>query len=259
MCSNLCHWQKKNLLLRPTAKDSAALAAPFELRQAVDAYLFDSSEQTSVAATYGWPIGQWCVGEIENFDALFSIFRNRRAVTFNEDLSGWNMTKASSMNRMFLFARDFDQDLCAWGDVLDLSKRVSMNYMLRGTSCPTKVPPSYLEGLEGVPNGPFCHYCFAREATVTPSAAPITVPSAAPSAVHSAAPSAVPSTSAAPSSQYTRACLESRSIEQYLVDRLMNITDAALLSDPTSAQGMALNFMSSDPMVQFFPCTYSYH
>lgn len=104
-----------------------------ELRRAAVAYVEDNGENTSVAQTYGWPIGKWCVGDLRDFRGIFS-----RLPTFNEDISEWNMTKgkefvgmfykASSFNQptnwknfvpirvmmMFTEAKSFNQDLSSW-------------------------------------------------------------------------------------------------------------------------------------------------
>ena len=72
-----------------------------ELYAAVDAYLEDNSSNTTVAATYGHPIGAWDVSRIEDFAELFSTDRNILTLTFNEDVSEWDMSSATILRDMF--------------------------------------------------------------------------------------------------------------------------------------------------------------
>lgn len=81
-----------------------------ELRQAVRSYVEDPRPESAVAEKYGWPIGAWCVDKIRDFS---NVFTTRR--TFNEDVSRWNMSQATSLYRMFDRAERFNQDLSTWG------------------------------------------------------------------------------------------------------------------------------------------------
>jgi surface protein len=63
---------------------------------------------------YDLPISEWCVSGIQDFSNLFSIGRNDLAAEFNEDLSKWDVSKATNMASMFKGAVVFDQDLSAW-------------------------------------------------------------------------------------------------------------------------------------------------
>lgn len=83
----------------------------YELRDAVDQYLEDPSKDSAVAQKYGWPIGTWCVRDIADFSYMFDSNRNIRAVTFNEDLSGWVTTCARDMSYMFAGATSFNGDV----------------------------------------------------------------------------------------------------------------------------------------------------
>jgi hypothetical protein len=82
-----------------------------ELRQAVRSYVGDPSPENEVAEKYGWPMGVWCVDAIQDFSNVFTTMR-----TFNDDLSGWNMSAATSLYRMFDRAERFNQDLSSWGE-----------------------------------------------------------------------------------------------------------------------------------------------
>jgi len=85
-----------------------------ELQQSVDEYLIDSSNDTKVAITYGWPIGNWCVKQITDFSYLFDANRNIRAAQFNGDIGQWNVGSAVNMKYMFAGATSFNQDLTSW-------------------------------------------------------------------------------------------------------------------------------------------------
>jgi surface protein len=78
-------------------------------------------------------MGTWCVSYVQDFSYLFgwkpegeeggNPFHN----TFNEDISGWNVTGATNMGHMFFFARAFNQDVSKW-DVSSVTNMDSMFY-----------------------------------------------------------------------------------------------------------------------------------
>lgn len=82
-----------------------------ELREAVDSYLNNNGQNSPTAKKYGWPIGNWCVRNIADFSSLFDSNRNKKAVDFNEDLSGWVTTCARDMEYMFAGATAFNGDV----------------------------------------------------------------------------------------------------------------------------------------------------
>jgi hypothetical protein len=63
---------------------------------------------------YGWPIGIWDVSQIQDFSYLFAssdfdgsgVF-DPAAATFNEDISGWNLSSAVDVSFMFFCSVDF--------------------------------------------------------------------------------------------------------------------------------------------------------
>ena len=101
-----------------------------QLNNAIDEYLSDGGPNTSVAITYGWPIGTWCTSSITDFSLAFSSKRNPLAASFNESLAGWDTSSARSMNEMFYAAASFNQNISSWST----SKVLSMDYMFAETS-----------------------------------------------------------------------------------------------------------------------------
>lgn len=90
--------------------NEACFTSNSELRQAVRSYVGDPGPESATAKKYGWPIGVWCVDKIHDFSNVFTTMR-----TFNEDVSRWNMSSATSLYRMFDRAERFNQDLSSWG------------------------------------------------------------------------------------------------------------------------------------------------
>mmetsp|Transcript_13615 Transcript_13615/g.26134 ORF Transcript_13615/g.26134 Transcript_13615/m.26134 type:complete len:373 (+) Transcript_13615:122-1240(+) len=80
-----------------------------ELKNAVVAYLANNASDTIIATTYGWPIGTWCVENVQDFSGIFE-----GASGFNEPLNEWDVSNAESMPRMFFAAVDFNQPLNLW-------------------------------------------------------------------------------------------------------------------------------------------------
>jgi surface protein len=104
----------------------AAFSTTAELMSAVDAYLLDSSSTSDVAVMYGYPIGNWDVSGIVNFDQLFSGKRNPNMLVFNADLSNWDVSSATTMRAMFESTVSFTgagDSLALWdvGQVTDMS------------------------------------------------------------------------------------------------------------------------------------------
>jgi surface protein len=105
-----------------------------ELRRAVDDYLANNVKKTYVARKYyGWPIGIWDVSKIQDFSFLFAADGvgdgskrfDPSAASFNEDISGWDVSSATSMRSMFNQATSFNQSIGNW----DVSKVADMSNM----------------------------------------------------------------------------------------------------------------------------------
>ena len=80
-----------------------------ELRSAVDLYL--RNDTSRISTTYGPTIGSWCVGQLQDFRGIFS---NPNAMSFNEQLDGWDMSAATTTADMFKGCESFNQDVSMW-------------------------------------------------------------------------------------------------------------------------------------------------
>lgn len=104
-----------------TDSDSASSKECFqttqELYNAVDTYFEGSASSTSqqdLESQYGFPMNEWCVGNLTSFDFVFSAARNPDVVSMNEPLDKWDMSNAQSLEGMFLGASAFNQDISTW-------------------------------------------------------------------------------------------------------------------------------------------------
>ena len=98
-------------------------ADKWELKAAVDEYISGDCgnlfSKCNVTHTYGSPIGSWCVGNVTDMSELFF-----RKDTFNDDLSGWDVSKVTTMWYMFE-GSSFNGDISNW----DISSVYSMSGM----------------------------------------------------------------------------------------------------------------------------------
>jgi surface protein len=120
--------QETFVVQAPTPSRFLSFETTEELREAVDLYLANNGKDTLVARNYGWPIGIWNVSKIQDFSYLFAAFDydgdddaigdserfTPNAIKFNEDISNWTMSSATSMTFMFYGAASFDQPLADW-------------------------------------------------------------------------------------------------------------------------------------------------
>ena len=91
-----------------------------ELREQVQNYLSgNATEKARVEAKYGL-IENWCVFKLSDFSEVFL-----NQVTFNEDISGWDVSNAETMKSMFQGAAAFDMPLEAW-DVRNVKNMLRM-------------------------------------------------------------------------------------------------------------------------------------
>lgn len=97
-----------------TASPSLApkvFASTVELYEAVDGYVANGSTTT---LEYGDHIGIWDVSLITDFSSVFDSSRNTLVESFNEGLSGWDTSRAITMERMFSGAEFFNGDISTW-------------------------------------------------------------------------------------------------------------------------------------------------
>lgn len=105
-----------------------------ELREAVQAYLLLDSQnsnnnETSLAQTYGWPIGAWCVSQIEDFSRVF-----KGASSFTEDIGDWDMSSAVVLEEMFADATYYRGDGIARWNVARVTSMRRMFFGVRALS-----------------------------------------------------------------------------------------------------------------------------
>ena len=79
--------------------------------QAASALWF--TNQALAEERYGL-IGNWDVSRVTEFEDVFSVVDNGVPNTFNEDISGWNMSNATDLQEMFQGQTLFNQDLSNW-------------------------------------------------------------------------------------------------------------------------------------------------
>ena len=79
--------------------------------QAASALWF--TNQALAEERYGL-IGNWDVSRVTEFEDVFSVVDNGVPNTFNEDISGWNMSNATDLQEMFQGQTLFNRDLSNW-------------------------------------------------------------------------------------------------------------------------------------------------
>jgi surface protein len=92
-----------------------------ELYDAVDEYLMTGSTNNS----YGTTIGTWNISLLTNLSNVFNAFdRSPLAQYFNENLTGWDTSRVTTMENLFLDARAFNGDVSTWqtGNVINMSE-----------------------------------------------------------------------------------------------------------------------------------------
>ena len=91
-----------------------------ELKAAVNKWV---ENRTEALITYGGPIGQWDVSAVDDMSMMFCGRNNddcgcgdlcKHFQAFDDDLSGWDVSKVTSMHDMFIWASSFNQKLSRW-------------------------------------------------------------------------------------------------------------------------------------------------
>ena len=131
----------------------------------------------------GTSIVDWDVKSLKRLDSMF-----RDAVTFNADLSSWNLAKATVTSSMFRNAKALDQNLCSWSDNLFLNG-VLMTVMFSGaTLCEPQDTPIAENGIIT----PLCKDCSSSQETPAPTPSPTSTSTALPTSPPSPEPTAQP-------------------------------------------------------------------
>jgi surface protein len=102
-----------------------------ELIAGVQSYLDgNETEKEVVKEIYGDSIGTWCVGKVTDFDTVFDVYEYAYTGGFNENITHWNTSSATSMLFMFSELYDFNQDISRW-DVSKVTNMLGMFYDAR--------------------------------------------------------------------------------------------------------------------------------
>lgn len=86
-----------------------------ELKTAIDGYMINiegcrgSKNECAVGRIYGWPMNNWCVGNVTDMGRLFFNMQE-----FNEDISSWDVSGVTYTRQMFKHCRDFNSDISKW-------------------------------------------------------------------------------------------------------------------------------------------------
>ncbi len=96
---------------------------------------------------------------------------------------------------------------------------------------------------------------FSMSMPNRPPAEPVPRPTSppAPSTGPDTQPTSPPDTTPTPPGE----CLQGRTREEYIFDLLVSVTDAALLNDPSTPQGMAFDYLANDDPSLSDPCASS--
>ena len=118
-----------------TEDDPALLASPIEigyfttktLQAAVRLWCMPRTKHDALRK-YG-PISEWNTSRVTNMFSLFYEFCSTRS-TFNDDISGWQVSRVQEMSYMFHKCIRFNQDLTRW----DVSSVTNMEGMFQSAS-----------------------------------------------------------------------------------------------------------------------------
>jgi surface protein len=77
------------------------------------------------ATSFNQDLSGWDVSQVTNMSYMF-----HGATSFNQDLSGWDVSQVTNMGSMFYDATSFNQDLSGW----DVSQVVNMSCMFYGAT-----------------------------------------------------------------------------------------------------------------------------
>lgn len=108
-----------------------AFTSTQELYDAVDEYLSTGSPNL----IYGRTIGSWNISLLTNLSNVFNAQdRNPRAMYFNDNLTGWDTSRVTTMENLFLDARAFNGDISTWqtGNVVNMHEMFGRAIIFNG-------------------------------------------------------------------------------------------------------------------------------
>ena len=111
------------------------------------------SSMFSGLTAFSGDISAWDVSQVTSMDRMFF-----QSTSFNSDISAWDMTQVALIDSMFVGATSFQQDLCAWADTFNYANRHGDIFV--GSGCKYLVDP-YPDH-----RGPFCASTCQAAATV---------------------------------------------------------------------------------------------
>jgi surface protein len=79
-------------------------------------------------------LSAWNVSKVQSMGSMF-----RGAVQFNSDISSWDVSSVQNLTTMFFSALSFNQSLCPWQH--RLSPNVTTRSMFAGSACPDTTAP----------------------------------------------------------------------------------------------------------------------
>ena len=140
MCPREAIKRSNCLAMSEDSYDFKKFTTSVELRRAVRAYLDNDQDPRGLSSArlkYGDLIGSWDVSKISDFNSVFTFHYDYDydhigapgLEDFNEDISEWDVSRATNM--AFMFCCDaFNQDISKW----DVSTVSDMNGMFDGAS-----------------------------------------------------------------------------------------------------------------------------
>lgn len=125
----------------PAGSTGEAFTSFDDLLNAVDDYLL-APDGSLTAARWGHPINAWDVSQMTRFrlydfetddgerKGLFDAQRNQALETFNEDITGWDVSACTDFSYMFRDATAFNQPIGEW----DMGSATTLNYMFNNAT-----------------------------------------------------------------------------------------------------------------------------
>ena len=102
-------------------------------------YLFSSQARGYGRQAFNGDISKWDVSKVTT---MFRMFWG--ATSFNQDISGWNVAKVTSMDTMFFGATLFNQNLNAWGQRINAAIKANLwlnaLWMFKNSGLANKLP-----------------------------------------------------------------------------------------------------------------------